>query len=102
MMANEEVSTAALPMPFTTRSARQAAVKAVGSCSRVTSPKAAADSAQMTWPISKSVFLRTALGRRQWQEVRLRSRLLYTCNLMTDVFTFFTFTYLVYSILHLT
>ncbi len=61
MMANDEVSTAALPMPLTTRNARQTHRKAAELFNNVTKLKRAADIAQMTCPTSSSVFLCTSL-----------------------------------------
>ena len=61
MMAKEEVSTAALPTPLTTRRARQTHRKDIGVSKKITKLKDAAETAQMTWPASSSVFLCTSL-----------------------------------------
>lgn len=61
MIAKEEVSTAALPMPLTTRSARQTHRKDVEVFRKMTKLKDAAEIAQMTCPASSSVFLCTTL-----------------------------------------
>ena len=64
IMAKEEVSTAALPMPLTTRSAKQTHKKDVGVFRKITKLKDAAETAQMTCPASSSVFLCTSLHSR--------------------------------------
>ncbi len=65
IMAKEEVSTAALPMPLTTRSAKQTHRKDVGVFRKITKLKDAAETAQMTWPASSSVFLCTSLHEKR-------------------------------------
>ena len=61
IMAKEEVSTAALPMPLTTRSAKHTHRKDVDVFRKMTRLKHPAETAQMTWPASSSVFLCTSL-----------------------------------------
>ena len=61
MIAKDAVSTAALPTPLTTRSARQTHRNAVGVLRNITRLKAPAETAQMTCPASSSVFLCTSL-----------------------------------------
>ncbi len=56
IMEKDEVSTAALPTPLTTRSSKQIAVNTCGLCTRVTSPNAAADPPQISRPLNSNVF----------------------------------------------
>ena len=67
MIANDAVSTAALPMPLTTRSARQTHRNAVDVSRNITRLKAAAEMAQMICPASSSDFLCTSLRTRVLQ-----------------------------------
>lgn len=64
MIAKDAVSTAALPTPLTTRSARQTHKNAVGVFRNITRLKAPAETAQMTCPASSSDFLCTSLRTR--------------------------------------
>ena len=75
MMAKEEVSTAALPMPLTTRSARQTHRKDVEVFRNMTQLKDAAESAQTTCPTSSSVFRCNTL-RERW----CVTQLLHACS----------------------
>ncbi len=63
IMENEEVSTAALPTPLMTRNTRHMAVNACALCTSVTSPNDAADAAQISRPVSSSVFRCITLHR---------------------------------------
>ena len=64
MIAKDAVSTAALPTPLTTRSARQTQRNAVDVFRKITRLKAPAETAQMTCPASSSDFLWTSLHNK--------------------------------------